>query len=65
MQESVPYEKGGAKPSVTVSVDDRELVQGVDYTVSYKKNTRLVEDAQVIVKGKGNYTGSLNRSFRM
>lgn len=65
MEESVPYEKGGAKPSVAVSVDDRELVQGVDYTVSYKKNTKLTDEAQVIVKGKGNYTGSLNGSFRI
>ena len=63
--ESVPYEKGGARPSVIVSVGDMELVPGVDYTTSYKKNTRLADAAQVIVKGRGNYTGSLNSSFRI
>lgn len=59
------YEKGGAKPEVIVTVDGKELAKDVDYTVSYKKNTKLNAMAQVIVKGKGNYRGSQSASFKV
>lgn len=38
------------------------LLQGRDYTISFKNNVK-VGSAQVIVKGKGNYSGKLKGSF--
>jgi uncharacterized repeat protein (TIGR02543 family) len=64
---STTYTKAGAKPEVTVKYGDRELREGIDYTVTYKNNTKVVTDYNTlkasarptaIVKGKGNYTGS-------
>ncbi len=68
--ETVTYSKAGAKPSVTVSFDGRTLTEGIDYTLSYKNNTKIVPTIsalnalkpnarpQVIVKGLGNFTGN-------
>ena len=47
----------GAIPNVTVSYMSTELKEGVDYTLSFKNNKKVGENvAQVIVKGKGNFT---------
>ena len=55
--------KGGAKPQITVQVDGVKLVAGVDYTVSYKNNKKAGKQATVIVKGKGNYSGTQKATF--
>ena len=71
---SVAYEKGGAKPKVTVTylmpgADERTpLVEGKDYTVQYKNNGKTAgagekKSPTFTVKGKGNFTGSLSRTF--
>lgn len=62
--DSVPYEKGGTKPKVTVKYGETVLTEGKDYTVSYKNNTKLAskDDAKApsyTVKGKGNFKDSL------
>jgi len=49
--------KGGVKPSVCIDAYDNEVVEGVDYTISYKNNKK-VGTASLTVKGKGNYTGT-------
>ena len=50
------------EPAVTVKDGDKVLVEGTDYTVEYKDN---VEPgiATVTVKGIGNYTGSVDKTF--
>ncbi len=58
------YEKGGAKAEVSVTVNGTELVLGTDYTATYKKNTKL-GTASVVIKGKGNYTGSQTKEFKV
>ena len=55
--------KGGAKPQITVQVNGVKLIAGVDYTVSYKNNKKAGKQATVIVKGKGNYSGSQKATF--
>ena len=53
------------------NADTRELVFGKDYTVTYKNNTKVsfdedgevVSEALAIVKGKGNYTGTIEIPF--
>lgn len=57
-----PYSKGGSKPSVHLEYNGKILRAGTDYTVSYKKNTKLGL-ATLTVKGKKNFTGSLLGSF--
>lgn len=62
------YTGAAIKPEVTVTCGKRTLVAGKDYTVSYKNNTNaaLSSSAQapcVIVKGKGNLSGSATIHF--
>nr|MCR4590437.1 hypothetical protein [Lachnospiraceae bacterium] len=61
------FTKGGAKPFVTVYDGDTgyELQKGKDYTLSYKKNKAVTsgETAEVKVKGKGNYKGTVTLKF--
>ncbi len=65
VEKSVPFAKGGAKPSVTVKDGDTVLKSGTDYTLSYKKNKAVTsgETAEVIIKGKGSYKGSVTKTF--
>ena len=62
---SVPFAKGGAKASVRVTDGTTVLKEGVDYTLSYTKNKAVTngETAEVKIKGKGNYKGSVTKKF--
>ena len=62
---SAPYQKGGAKPEISVTVDGVKLTMGVDYTVSYKNNKKVGKTATVTIKGKGNYSGKVSRKFQV
>ena len=62
---SVPFVKGGAKPAVSVR-DNRNnvaLKEGTDYTVSYSKNKSITGTPEIKIKGKGNYKGTVSRTF--
>lgn len=66
----MPYMKGGVKPKVTVQNEDgEELILGTDYTVSYKNNTKVTapgaKPPTVVVKGKGNYAGTVEQTFEI
>lgn len=50
------------KPEFRVYYGKKLLVEKQDYTVSYKNNTN-VGTAQIIVIGKGNYTGKFEKTF--
>lgn len=50
------------KPDVTVKEGSKNLRKNVDYTVSYKNNTK-VGTASVVVSGTGKYTGKLTTTF--
>ena len=51
-------------PKPTVKVGSTTLREGTDYTLSYKNNVNAgVNTASVIVTGKGNYTGTVTRTF--
>ncbi len=65
IEKNVLYEKGGARPEVSVKTNKTMLTEGVDYTVSYKGNTKLGNTAKAIVKGKGNYSGSISIDFQI
>ncbi len=80
------YSKGGARiPGIKIyddkgttedNSDDLVLIEGVDYTVSYKNDTVITPDnwpdyekikikPTVTIKGKGNYTGSKGFWYRI
>lgn len=51
-------------PPVTILYNNKQLVSGRDYTVSYKNNTNPGV-ASVVVVGKGNYTGTTTLHFNI
>lgn len=64
----VPYEKGGAKPKPVVTYNGTELVEGTDYTISYKNNAKCAWETdpkapEFTIKGKGNFSGSVKQNF--
>ncbi len=65
--ESVPYAKGGAKPSLILKDNGITLKEGKDYTLSYAKNKSVTDGkkAEIKVKGKGNYKGSVTLKFEI
>ena len=62
---SYTYRGRAIKPTVTVKdVSGKKLTQGTDYTVSYSNNTN-VGTATIAVTGKGKYTGSIKKTFKV
>lgn len=61
-QDSYDYDGTAKEPSVTVTLNEKELETGVDYTVSYSNNTE-VGTATVTVTGTGNYSGETSATF--
>lgn len=72
--EKTSYEYTGnqIKPKVTVEFPgyfwNKTLKKNIDYTVTYSNNikispTHYYNPAQVIIKGKGNYTGTVIKDF--
>ena len=49
-------------PAVTVTLKGKELKLNTDYTAAYSNNTN-VGTAKVVITGKGNYTGSVSKTF--
>lgn len=63
--ETEPYSKSGAKPAVTVRDSGTVLKEGRDFALSYSGNRALTsgKTAEITVKGKGNYKGSVKFYF--
>lgn len=73
--EKIPYAKGGSKLTdaqinarFTYTEEETQhtltFVQGKDYTVSYKNNKKISTDtakAEVTIKGKGNFKGTISK----
>lgn len=58
------YNKKAQIQKVVVKVNGKTLKNGTDYTVSYKNNKNIGK-ATVVVKGKGNYVGTINKYFNI
>lgn len=52
------------KQSINVTYDNSALKNGSDYSVSYKNNKK-VGKATVIITGKGKYSGSISKTFKI
>lgn len=63
-QTSYTYTGKAKKPTVTVKYNGKTLVKNVDYTVAYKNN-KAIGKATVTITGKGNYTGSITKTFKI
>ena len=59
------YTGAPQKPEAVVMDGTKKLVEGTDYTVSYGTNVHVFEAATVSVEGKGNYTGTFSRNFKI
>ncbi|MBQ6845240.1 MAG: leucine-rich repeat protein [Agathobacter sp.] len=59
---SYKYDGKEKRPTVKIVLDGKTLVKDTDYTVSYKNNKNIGK-ATVTVKGKGNYTGTISKTF--
>lgn len=65
----VSYTGKTIKPEIDVYSGTQKLVRGVDYTVTYKYNVNACTNLKspkaprVIVKGKGNYKGTVTEKF--
>ena len=59
------YTGAPQKPTAVVMDGTKPLVEGTDYTVSYGTNVHVFEAATVLVEGKGNYTGTFSRNFKI
>lgn len=58
------YSGISCKPKFDLYIGEKELVNGVDYLLSYKNNVNA-GTATVVVTGKGLYTGSKKFSFKI
>ena len=61
-QTSYTYTGSARKPSVTVTYKGNKLVEGTDYTLTYKKNVNA-GTATVNVNGNGEYSGTAPIKF--
>ncbi len=63
--ETAGYSKAGAKAGVIVKANGVVLKEKTDYTLSYSGNKKVGDTATVKITGKGNYTGSVTRTFQV
>ncbi|MCD7893162.1 MAG: MBG domain-containing protein [Erysipelotrichaceae bacterium] len=62
---SYTYTGSSIKPTITVKdASGNKLVSGTDFSVSYKNNIS-VGTATVTIKGIGNYTGTITKTFKI
>ena len=61
---SYAYTGKAQSPAPTVKVGSTTLKNGTDYTVSYKNN-KNAGTATVTITGKGNYSGSVSKTFKI
>ena len=61
---SQTYTGKALTPVVTVKDGNSVLVKGKDYTISYLNNTNA-GTATVTIKGTGNYTGTITKTFKI
>ena len=58
------YTGSAIKLVPTVTFNGKTLTNGTDYTVAYKNNTN-VGTATITITGKGNYTGTVSKTFKI
>ncbi len=59
---SYEYDKTPKTPTITIKDGEKPLTENDDFEVRYEDNTE-VGTAKVTIKGKGNYDGTITRTF--
>ena len=59
------YNGSEQKPTVTLTFNDKPLAEGVDYDVALSGSPVAAGSYKLTVTGKGNFTGSLERTFKI
>lgn len=49
--------------AITVTVGDRTLTEGTDYTVTYPADITSAGEKPIVIDGTGNYEGTINSSY--
>lgn len=65
VEESYPYEINGVRPSFSV-YDDNKIIEASNYSASYYRNKEIStfdNKAYILIKGTGDYTGTLRYEF--
>ena len=62
--QSYKYTGNEIKPPVNITDGSSKLVENKDYTISYSNNIS-VGTASVLIKGIGNYSGSISKTFQI
>lgn len=62
--ETLIYDGTAKKPAVTVKCNGNTLTEGTHYTLSYRNNVNA-GTASVTITGKGNYSGTLTKTFKI
>ena len=57
------YTGAEVKPAVAITLGGRTLKAGDDYTLEYKNNVEVSDEAVIVITGKGNYTGTVEKKF--
>ncbi|MBR4211947.1 MAG: peptidoglycan DD-metalloendopeptidase family protein [Oscillibacter sp.] len=60
---NAPYTGKPVTPAVTVKYGSKTLKNGTDYTLTWANNVKAGTAAKVTITGKGNYTGSVAKTF--
>ncbi len=64
--EEETLKNGAAKPRPQLTFNGKTLLEGKDYTISYKNNKKATtgsKRATIVIKGKGNFKGTINKTF--
>lgn len=64
LKATMKYTGSAVRQSVKVTLGGKTLKNGTDYKISYKNNVNK-GTAQLIIKGKGNYKGTLTKKFKI
>lgn len=57
------YAGRAVRPEVTIRNGDVVLTAGADYSVEYQDNEAVTKTAKAVITGKGNYNGSVTKTF--
>ena len=64
MPNKYTYKGKAVVPKVKITYKGKELVKDKDYTISCKSNTKI-GTASVTITGKGNYTGTVKKTYQI
>ena len=65
---TAPFAKSGSRltdAELRAVFNGSRLTQGIDYTLSYKNNKKVGATAEAVIRGRGNFTGTVATTFKV